>query len=102
MKTFFLLISINYMVCGSVTAQPSVTSQNKIKFVEDQHVKLLSGSRFNYLKALQSASVEPFKFKNEYVFSLKQHTSRSAVFCRMENLYREKFNVWIMIHAGDW
>jgi len=39
--------------------------------------------------------------KSSYVFSLKQNTPKGAVFCRMENLSREKLKIWIKIRAGS-
>jgi len=101
-KTSFILSIIICMLLGSANAQSGANLNNNLKFAEDRNVKSFTGSAVNYLKLPEFTSLKPANHIPGYVFSLKEHTAKGAVFCRMENLYREKFDIWIKIHAGVW
>jgi hypothetical protein len=101
-KTLFICIVLFTLFYGNGIAQIKYNNYSTFNFIDSKKnkffVELHQQSYFNIQKYSAPFSVDN---KAAYNFSWNDHTPKGAIFCRMENLSREKWNVWIQIHAGD-
>jgi hypothetical protein len=98
-KTHFICFLFSLVLWSSLFAQ---TKSNTLNFIETEKLKsFIIHQQQKKFVILQTLSPLIYSYTVPNTFNINNHTPKGAVFCRMENLSREKWHVWIQIHAGD-
>ncbi len=101
-KLLYFLAVIFCVLCSTtITAQVKIANRSSFQFIKNNKLQFSTESYSNYLALHQFIPPKIVDYTAVYTFSLKNETPKGAIFCRMENTCREKFNIWIKIHAGD-
>ena len=102
MKIKLLIYFIAFgFFCVTATAQIKKAGDSIFVYPAINFLKLKAELKGDHFVVPQFSSFNNFRLNTRALLALKYEIPKGAIFCRMEDNLRDKFNIWIKIHAGN-